>query len=184
MGTNSEMHDLVSELTTQQVRIFELCGDDRRPQTRPPISAASLASVEALFAAHGGAIPPSYLAFLQVCDGIDDFSFSYHLLGSAELLSPAYPTLCAEVFESGTGLARKFDADLILIGHHPETTTRLFIDLQHEPLDPGESVIFDGDPGDLSLHASFVAFMRMRVTANEMTIDQLVAAREGRLDGA
>lgn len=180
----SEMRDLVRQLTAQQLQIFELCGDDRQPLPRPPISAPSLAALDAFFAANGGAIPPSYLAFLQVCDGIEDFSFSYHLFGSQGLLSPAYRALSAEIFEAGTGLSRESDADLILIGRHPETTTRLFIDLQHEPLEPGESVIFDGDPGDLSLHPSFIAFMRMRVTANEMTIAQLVAVREGRLDDA
>ena len=178
------MKELVRQLIVQQLEIFKHCGDDRQPQARPPISAPSLTKLDTLFAEHGGAIPPSYRAFLQVSDGIDDFSFSYHLFGSKELLSPAYSALRAEVLDSGVGLSREPEARLILIGHHPETTTRLFIDLQHEPLELDESVILDGDPGDISLHPSFVAFMRMRVTANEITIAKLIAVREGKLDDA
>lgn len=178
----SETAELVRRLVAQQIEIYELCDDDRQPAPHAPISAEAMRALEEFFAARGGAIPPSYRVFLEVCDGIDDFSFSYHIYGSQTLLTPSYDELSAEVFEAGTGLTRDSALDLVLIGSHPETTTRLFVDLQHEPIDAGESVLFDGDPGDLSLHPSFIAYMRMRVTANEMTITQLVAARDGQLD--
>lgn len=177
-----EMTALVQRLVAQQTQIYELCGDERRPQPRPPIEHSAAAALERFFEARGGRMPASYRTFLEVCDGIDDFSFSYHLFGSAALLSPGHEALCARVFEAGTGLTRERAEDLVLIGQHPETTTHLFIDLLHEPLEDGEAVVFDGDPGDLSLHPSFIAFMRMRVQANEMTIAQLVAVRDGELD--
>lgn len=176
------MRQLVVTLISQQARIFELCGDDRRPRARVSVGAPALAALDAFFVAHGGACPPSYRAFLNVCDGIENFSYSYHLFGAQDLLSPSYPETSARALGTGAGSSRSSDEGQVLIGSHPETTTTLVIDFLHEQLEHGEFVILDGDPGDVSLHLLFLAFMRMRIAANEITIAKLIEVRDGRID--
>jgi hypothetical protein len=177
-----EIKEIIEKLVEQQVKIFELCGDERRPKIRPPISNASLSLLKAFFIAHNSVIPPSYQAFLETCDGIENFSFSYDVFGSKELLSKNYNKLNKAIYESGTGLNREEDKDLLLIGYQVDTTTRLFIDLLHEQIDPTESIVFDGDPGDISMHSSFISFLRMRVEANNITIQQLDDVKGGLYD--
>ncbi|PZP98667.1 MAG: hypothetical protein DI587_13725 [Variovorax paradoxus] len=163
--------NVVRELIAQQTQIFELFGDERVPRPRPPVTESVLAGLHELWAGKGGILPPSYIAFLRVCDGIEDFSFSYDLYGACDLLTDKHASLSARLFEENVGLPVGDTERLILLGSSPETTTRLIADLRHQPLKPGESVIFDGDPGFLSLHASYGDFLRMRVQANRLTID-------------
>jgi len=175
-----DIAELVRTLVALQVRIYELTDDDRRPVPHPPIDAASLAALERWFAARAAALSPSYRAFLQVCDGIDDYSFSYHLFGSRDLLSPEYDSIAERALgNAASGLERESADDLILIGRHPETRTRLILDPRHAPLEPGETVVFDGDPGFMSLHASFGSFLAMSVQAKQMTIETLERPNRG-----
>ena len=176
------MRKLVSTLMSQQARIFELCGDDRRPRARVAVGAPVLAALDSFFAAHGGACPPSYRAFLKVCDGIEDFSFSYHLFGAQDLLSLSYPETSARALGAEADPSCLPDEGRVLIGSHLETTTTLVIDFLHEQLERDEFVVLDGSPGNVSLHLSFLAFMRMRIAANEITIAKLIDVRDGRID--
>jgi len=175
-----DIAELVRTLIALQTRIYELTDDDRRPVPHPPIDSASLAALERWFAARAAVLPPSYRAFLRVCDGIDDFSFSYHLFGSRFLLSPEYDAIAERALGGGaSGLERASADELILIGRHPDTRTRLILDPHHAPLEPGETVVFDGDPGFLSLHASFGSFLEMSVQAAKLTIRTLEQQNRG-----
>jgi hypothetical protein len=173
----ARMANLIRSLVHQQKHIIDLCDFDEYPVVRPPIKSETLIKLETWWLGFGSPIPPSYREFLLVCDGIEYFSLSYGLLGGRDLLSPSYPNLLKEVLDAGIGLERSSENGLVLIGYDPETTTRVFVDLLHEPLIPHEAVVFDGDPGDLSLHASFAKFLELKVIANEKTIEQLEAMR-------
>lgn len=178
----TSMADLVRLLVDQQNKIFHLCGFEDRPIVRPPVDTFMLRELDSWWMRFGGPIPPSYREFLLVCDGIEFFSLSYGLFGARDYLSASYPKLTEEVFAAGTGIDRSSEGGLVLIGHDPETTTHVFIDMLHEPLAPGEAVVLDGAPGDMSIYGSFVAFLELKARSNELTFEQLKALHKGATD--
>lgn len=170
---NQQMKDLVAELIDQQTRIFELLEFDERPLPRAAAGDESLSAIDEWFAARGGWTPPSYREFLRVCDGVENFCVSYHLLGTSDLSTDAYEELSATVLEHWIGYDHDLEFPPILIGHDPETTTRVFLDFFHEQMREGEPVVFEGDPGNMTVHPSFGEFLTSRVETNRLTIRHL-----------
>jgi hypothetical protein len=176
----SQMSALVSQLVEQQTTIFVLLEFEERPIMRPPASEGSLRQVKDRLSVSGRWLPESYATFLRVCDGIENFSVSYSLLGTREILDDSYGMLVASLLESDIGYDHKTDLPPLLIAYDTETTTRVFIDFYHEQSIEGEPVIFEGDPGDMSLHTSFDEFLRFHVHVNELTIGHLQDLRSGK----
>jgi hypothetical protein len=176
-GMSTDMSAVVHELIAQQTEIFALFDDERVPRPRPPIDEAALQRLAQWWAARGGQPPASYIAFLRVCDGIEDFSFSYDLYGAADLLSQAYEEVAAELDPAGLGLPEGElnggQKGLVLLGRNDDAETRLIADLRHATLQAGETVIYDGEPGNWSLHESFGDFLRMRIQANKLTMAEI-----------
>lgn len=171
------MQEIVHLLTAQQTQIFELVEFDERPILGPPVDQEQLSRLRKWWIKKGGVLPESYQDFLLVCDGIENFCLSYSLFGASDLLSDSYSVLLKEVLEVGTGYDYNIDLPPILIGYDTETTTRVFFDLFHEPLDSNEPIVLEGNPGDMSLHESFRAFLEFRVKTNEITISHLLKLR-------
>jgi hypothetical protein len=175
-----EMKALVELLVSQQVRIFELVDLPERPILRPPVGTATLKGDS--WIQMGLDRATSYQRFLLICDGIENFCLSYGLLGAQDLLAESYPQLLRVVLDEGAGFDYEEQYPPILVGYDKETTTRVFLDLSHEPLQKGELVVLEGDPGDMSLHQSFETFLESRVEANEHTISHLLDLRAGRTE--
>ena len=169
--------DVVATIIAQQTRIFEILEFEDRPLPRPPATGEQLAALEAWCRARGFSLPPSYREFLLVCDGVESFSLSYSLFGSIDLLSDIYPELLASHLANPVGFAHDEERPPILLGRDPETTTCVWLELTHEAIAPDEPVVLDGDPGDMSLHASFGHFIRSRIPTNERTIQHLLEMR-------
>lgn len=167
------MKSLLLELVQQQTLIFKLFGDKRVPRPRPPISAAKLKKLRAWWLTKGGEIPPSYAEFLLICDGIEDFSASYPLFGACDLLARGHARAEREILAQGIGLSTESIDQVVLLGWSQETTSRVIVDMRHKQLKPGEAVVFDGDPGNLSRHESFGEFILIQAKANAMTIAEI-----------
>jgi len=106
-----------------------------------------------------------------------NFSVSYSLYGACDILSDDYPSLLDNVLKAGIGYEYDQDLKPVLIGYDSETTTMVFFDFSHESIISDEPVVFEGDPGDLSLHPSFRDFLNCRHEANEITIMKLMDMR-------
>jgi hypothetical protein len=178
------MAEVVARLMQQQTHIFEILEFEDRPTPRPPATGEQLAALEAWCRSKGFGLPPSYREFLIVCDGIEGFSLSYSLFGSIDLLSDTYPAMLAGYLANPVGFAYPEDRPPVLIAHDPETTTRVWFELSHRAIALDEPVVLDGDPGDMTLHASFAAFMRSRIDSNELTIKRLLELRSGAANGS
>jgi hypothetical protein len=170
--------EIIRVLLEQQEEIFEILEFDERPDPRPPATAAQLEALEQWWRPRYGELPPSYKDFLSIADGIEHFSTSYHLFGSCDLLAADYPRQVNELLSDGPGFQFAPDHPPVLIASHPDTTTRLWMHPEHESKDPLEPVVLDGDPGDMTLHESFVSCLRHRIEANKMTIKTLLKMRE------
>ena len=69
-----KMKDIVEELVTQQIRIFEILDFDERPLARSPAATSQLKIFSRWCLAKGFTPPPSYKEFLRVCNGIENAS--------------------------------------------------------------------------------------------------------------
>jgi hypothetical protein len=174
---------LVAALLEQQVTIFEMLGFDERPEPRPPVDPATLTRLEKWWVERTNeSLPNSYREFLLVCDGIDNFCVSYSLFGARDLLGRAYSRLLERTLEEGVGFEYEPGLAPVLIGRDPETITRAFFELRHERQQPGEPVVLEGDPGNLTLHQSFHTFLEARIETNLYTMAELNEVAQGRRD--
>jgi hypothetical protein len=178
----SQMSTLVSDLREQQNAIFALLDFEERPIIRPPATKESLQKLGSYLSASGRWLPDSYATFLRVCDGIENFCVSYNLLGIQDILGRPYEKIVSELLEHGVGYDHRRDLPPFLVAYDIETTTRVFLDFYHEQSVEGEPVVFEGEPGDMFLHASFAEFLRFRAQVNETTINHLRDLRDGKVD--
>lgn len=165
---------MVKRLLAQQTRIFEILDFDERPLPRPAATAAQLSLFSEWCHLRGFSLPPTYREFLSICNGIDNFCLSYGLFGTVDLTSEAYPVLLRRCFAHGVGFDYGEELPPVLIGYDAETTTRAWFELAHERDIADEPIVLEGDPGDMSLHVSFGAFMESRIATNEETIERLL----------
>lgn len=170
----NEIRKLVDTLIKQQTRIFELLDFEERPFKRRPITKNLLEELSEWWSIKGFEIPKSYKDFLMVCDGIDNFSASYSLLGAQDILSNDYSKILDNILKDWIGFDYDTEFPPILIGFDNETTTRVFFHLSHETLRDNEPVVLEGDPGDMSIHDSFYSFLKLHVKSNEITISKIL----------
>jgi hypothetical protein len=79
---NHTLESLIRELHDAKREYDRLAFDEERPRTLgPPVGAIQIATLELRL---GCAIPPSYLAFLELHDGWDEFSGGSKLLAVAD----------------------------------------------------------------------------------------------------
>lgn len=172
-----QMIDVVQRLLAQQTRIFEILGFDERPLARPAATAEQLSLFGQWCRSRGFSLPPTYREFLSICNGIDNFCLSYGLFGTEDLASEAYPVLLRTCLADWIGFDYGKELPPILIGYDDETTTRVWFELAHERETSEEPIVLDGNPGDMSLHVSFGAFMESRIATNEATIARLLTLK-------
>jgi hypothetical protein len=175
------MSEIVAALIEQSETKFDLLGFDERPEPRPPIDRELLNRLEAWWTARTAErVPPEYVQFLLVCDGIENFSVSYSLLGARDLLSDSYAVLLKDSLDEGVSFDYDPERPPILIGYDPETRTKAFFEFSHERVLITEPVFLEGNPGDMTLHPSFGAFLEVSIDANRHTIAELRRVREAR----
>ncbi len=173
----THMRSLLDKLIEQQSEIFGIMELEKRPRPRAPISASLLQQIESQFTGWGFYLGSAYRDFLQTCDGIENFSISFDLLGAQDILDPAYEARWRNVLKDGIGYSYDESLPPLLVGCNEETTTRVFMDFGHEQLTAGEPVVFEGDPGDTSIYPSFLSLLEIRVDANTNTIRELLTMK-------
>ena len=174
--------ELVATLLDRQVTIFEMLGFDERPEPRPPLDAETLTKLEKWWVERTNeSLPNSYREFLLVCDGVDNFCVSYALFGARDLLGRGYARLLERTLEEGVGFEYKPGLAPVLIGEIPRRR-RAYFSNQARAASPGEPVVLEGDPGNLTLHQSFHTFLEARIEADLYTMAELNDVAEGSSD--
>jgi|GEM_PF-4245369 len=159
------MEKVVEVLIAQQTEIYELLGEDLIPKKNPPITQENLTLLKSWWLKKGAPFPLDYERFLKICDGISNFSSSYDLFSSEILLSENYEQKSQELLNKGLGLKRNHPCEIIVLGWNDETRTRIF----YESNANNSLVLYDGEPGFISMYDSFEHFLNLKVAANEIS---------------
>lgn len=165
---NLVVEKILETLISQRIEICELLGEESLPIQNPPISPDALVNLKRFWVQMGGSMPDDYEAFLQICDGIGNFSSSYHLFGSETFELQNYHIQTELLLKNGIGLPKNPMTGIIFLGWHDETNTRIFYDFNSEV-----PCLYDGEPGFLSKYDSFMQFLNLKVTSNEIIIKKM-----------
>lgn len=170
----TKIKDLLDRIVQQQIKICDVLGSDDYPERATGISIENLERLKLSLSARGIELPSAYEEFLLINDGISDISTSFHLHGSEFLLSDEYDETLEFLMENGFGFETDDTQLPLLVGSHEDTLTKVFFDFKHEQKIAGETVMFEGDPGFMTLHYSFFDFLNCRVEANEKTLQTFI----------
>lgn len=163
------MEKIIQFLIKQQTEIYELLGDDRIPKINSPIKIEDLSLIKKHWNKKGWVLPSDYEEFLKICDGIDHFSASYDLFGSKIFLSDNFDKHANDLLKNGIGLEDERMEGIVFLGWNEETTNRIFYDFKPNKV----PILYDGEPGFISLYVSFEQFLNLKTKANELTIKSI-----------
>lgn len=170
----TKITDLLDRIYKQQIKICDVFGSDDYPERADGISMENLERLKLSLSARGMELPLAYEEFLLINDGISDISTSFHLHGSEFLMSDEYDETLEFLLENGFGFETDDTQLPLLIGSHEDTLTKVFFDFKHAQKIAGETMMFEGDPGFMTLHNSFIDFLNCRIEANEKTLQTLI----------
>jgi hypothetical protein len=116
---------LIQRMAGVRKEISATMGDEVEIDARPP---AALNAIERAETKLGRKLPESYRKFLGFSNGYQGISFSYDLLGTAELISKDYADKVESIQHDCPKEEFPYMHSFILIGYGEESDTLVYID--------------------------------------------------------
>lgn len=174
--TDDILDSLIKKIVAQQEEIWRLEEFDIQPILREGASQQTLKNVKTALRIE---LPKYYEMFLSLHDGCENFSNSFDLLGSYEILSPKYEKKNSEFRRSGIEYGDSIVIEGIVIGYSKETNTYVLFDRTAEPDEEGELPVVVWEFGEVSRSQNFYRFLEFRSEVNDITIKNLKALISG-----